>query len=398
MPLQKMMNTFLKFLILLFTLWSGLSQANIESFLEKINADKHTQREVGFGSNILYLNYEIEDFKSAVTKKILSEKSKTDEVYKFFGFNTDAQSKQKRIEEVFESDKFKKTKTSPGFSFGELRAIYVNYNNMLNNKNINIKKFYGDIQIDQTNHVLSTEEDTEEAFNEYLDALPSEDLINLSTDELVERYYKMIEVASDLPIEEIQKRKIKNKVVKSIFSSWSWFLSAINNAKVISVEEITENNLDLSWPVLHEVAHLYRRDKVDLLNQTFKDEKESVLFMEIYSDIFAAMFMPHDNAYDHYKKIDSIMFTRILAYKDVRHFTVAPLMALKILISKPGFLDRYSSVKAKEDLAIKLVKASGLYLTKILDLAQKLDLENQDFVAEDLKWIVFDILQDLDLV
>lgn len=390
------MTSLLKIPILLSVLLSGFAIASIETFLNDLEQYKYIKKEINFGSKTLYLNYNINEFKDAVTQRIESDLSSTDHFYQFFGLNTDKSLLAKKIQLLFDSKKFNKLTASPGFTFIEIDSIYVNFNHMYNGKNINIKKFYGDAVVaDSQDSTTSIKDDSVQGLKAYLDNLPSSDLIDLSVDQLVNGYYQELENNNNLDKNSSPKVVQENKVLRMVFDSWDWYLKPIGNNNRISIDEITNNNLDLPMVVLHEIAHLHSQGKLAPLKADFQDKMEKQFFSEIYSDVFTGVFTPSDNIDDHYKKIDSMMFSRILAHNDHRHFTVVPLMVLKRLISQPGFYDKYSSSKSKQDLVISLVNASGSYLTQILSIVKKLNLNNQSSVADDLQVVVENILKDM---
>lgn len=122
-------------------------------------------------------------------------------------------------------------------------------------------------------------------------------------------------------------------------------------------------------------------------------EKNNKLTREIHSDLYAAVHIPVKNKEEHYKKIDSMMFSRMMTSDQTSHFTVAPLMALKIMISKDGFRDKYLMDHKKEIVADKIVGISEAYVDEIINLVEN---KSGKELAESLRPIVKNIVIKLD--
>lgn len=360
---------------------------NIRAFVEDLNDNKHVKTKVGIGSSTLYMNYGLDEFKDSVIASVKERKDNSDVYYKFFGLRTDGESYALLLQDYFDGEYFKKHAVkSPGFSLKNVRAIYINYKNLYDNKYINIKKYYGQAKARSVNN--------NESLDEHLNSIAMNALMETSAKNLVDGYYKNGNPGVGGAIEISMEQQNYRDKVDNIYKDWKWFLQGYHGAPMLGIDEITENILNMGWIVMHEAAHIYNDGGLDWASGMEVDV-EKKLIKEMHSDIYAAVFIPSVSVEDHYNKLDSMMFSRIMSYKAASHFTVAPIMALKILISKAGLWDQYSNEIKKEELARLLTSISKKYIEDIVDIVNNNGAQDQSGTVKALKKIVFLMVKDL---
>lgn len=346
--------------ILLVLMLSGFGcgvMADIGKFMGKLDENRFQKIKLKFGDNSLYLNYGMDEFKEDLLYHIRNKENESDELYRLLGMKTYGESWAEKMKKYLAGEGFAKSKNSPAFALRGVNAIFVDYNKILNNKFINIHKYYEDGAVGKHEVIYENKEGE---------------------------------------IKDPQKIKTKfQKKVDAIFVDWSWFLQGVDNEKTISLDEVSDNNLKLSWVVLHEAAHVYNDGGFEGWDYVLNDNNERKLIKEMHSDIYAATHIPSINAKEHYKKIDSMMFSRMMSLHNSTHFTIAPLMALKIMISKPGFWESHMVGLKKERVARELIKVSKSHVGAIIRVADMRDEVGSAGIAGELKGVVKKMVVDL---
>jgi hypothetical protein len=328
--------------------------AGVDDFVERLNSDKFAKKKIEFGDNTLYMNFPLEEFKNSVLTNIRSTKHATDGFFNLFGMETYGESRAGDIEKYFESDKFEKAVASPAFALRSLKLTFVDYKKIINNKNINIDKFYN---------------------------------AKITPDKMNEAIVSGINREN-----ERQNYRLK---INNLFRDWAWFLQGIGGNAVVGIDEISRKNLDLGWVVLHEAAHIYDGGGIYEAD-TIASDKETALIKEMHSDLYAAIYMPSDGTKEHYQRIDSMMFSRLMTMHNASHFTVVPLMALKIILSKPGVWSSHMQGIRKEELVRAIIEISKDYVGTIIEVVNNKNNVKTLTTVQKLKTLVKNIVLRVD--
>lgn len=194
----------------------GNSMASIQSFIREVENIQYDVIKKEYGENKLYMNYGVEEFKSGVVNDLRNSKNESDELFRALGLKTEGESHSERIRYHMNTDRFNKAMRSPAIALNSLKTVYINYQKILDNKNINLYRYYTDDVEDNSNY--------------------------------------------------------RDKI-DGIFEDWEWYLQGVSGRGVISLKEISENNTNLGWVLLHEMAHIYKDGGTDLWDLLVKEKK-----------------------------------------------------------------------------------------------------------------------------
>lgn len=403
-PIYKIITASLLFIILILSTPSFASERLVSSdIIEKIKSAGTEKKLFAIDGYTIVLNHTIDEFKDALLEQAKSKKNTSDSLYKFIGLNTEGYSDYKFLKNYFKNIDFTVVRYSPAFAMQKIKAIYIDVKRVLADTELNINKHYHDLQ-NKTYTVMTTINQSPpvksevDRFEEYLDSLSSEELLSTSTESLISDFNKTSPpVRPPLNPDKLQKSLlvIKNKMAKinNVFQDWSWFLQPKLYQPQLSLKEISDNNMNIDWIYLHELGHLLTQQQ-QVIDFSFRTKSERSLVREMKSDLFAALMLDYPTKSDFYKKIDSIIFSRTLKNSKSKHFTTAPLMALKILMSHPDYSLNFTYNK-KIQLLDALMDSTSPHLKNIIKIGDSTNSKNHEDVAERLKGVVRDILMDI---
>ena len=406
--------------IIFFTLYlittNTLSVANLTTakIINKISLNKYTKTEIPLGDYMIYLNHTTEELKNSMLDKARNIKNDTDGLNKFLGLKTKSQTRLKFLNDYFAKPGFVSISSSPAFALADINTIALDVKRIESHPDFNVKSYYDSIKLDiaELKSSLSTTplnspspqliHPSSEDFSQYLNTLPSHSLTTLSIQHIINNF-KALHPPIPTLLDASAPSKLRTKILKlnesllsmtNIFQDWYWFLTSPTSPTPITLEEISANNTAINWVYLHELSHLSQAQTNLKKDYHFPSKAKTRLLREINSDLFAAIMLDYDNQSTIFKKIDSMMYTRILKYQDTIHFTLVPLMVMKIIMHHPNYTN-ISTFHQKEIVIQQIIQATIPHLDDIITTNSNMTKTNHHSSALKLKKYVFAILKDL---
>jgi hypothetical protein len=385
--------------------------------INKIALSKHTKTQIPLGKYTIYLNHTIEEFKESMFEKARNIKNDSDEFYKFLGLRTESQTQINNLNTYFSDPGFAQVETAPAFAMSKVNVIFLNTDRIEGNTDFNIKSRYDTLRssIDDIQSIIqntssnppkqTTIYPTPNDFSQYLDSLHSDILLSLTTEQLIKNFESIYppKLSTTTKHPNLNTEDLEDKLttinssissITDIFKNWSWFLNQTSGSTPLTLQEISQNNTGLDWVYLHELSHLSKAQQKLKDDHYFLSKSKTRLLREMNSDLFAAIMLNYKDKQIMYKKIDSMMFARILKYQDTSHFTLVPLMVMKTLMKYPGYI-AVNSHSRKEIVIQKIIKATVPYLDDIMTTNSDMTKFNHEYAAHQFKKYVFSILKDL---
>jgi len=376
-----------------------------DNIIEIVRSNLVDKQVISIGKYTIVLNHTPEEFKEIMLNKALMKSSSSDNLYRSLGLNTDAESHHKTLKKYFAGINQRYFSESPAFAMHKINAMYLDVPRISHDKDFNVHKHYNKLQ-KQTN-IVTTSINTAtptirpeiDRFDDFLYNLSTEELMDTSTEILIQKFNDLNPPLPTIPdIANLQSKllDIRSKIAKinKVFDDWFWFLQPKLYQPTLTLKQISDNNMNIDWIYLHELSHLLSEQNPPI-SFSFRSSDQRSLLREMHSDVFAAIMLNYEKKTDIYKKIDSIIYSRALKNADSKHFTIAPLMVLKILMSNKNYQHRSVSHKQKKLIIKSIMDSTTNHLEDIIKIGDNMDAFNQKGSATQLKEIVRLILIDL---